>query len=175
MGSSRIGYGSHSFLNEYIRRNKCRKIMEIGVANGENARNMVMVAIQNFSPEEVEYYGFDLFDDDSGIKQVRQKLEETGCRFRLFKGDSVITLPRAVKALPKMDLIFIDGGHHYATVKSDWENSKTLMRDETAVFFHNYDFSGPKRVVDSISREDYRVEIIHPVSDYATALVKKKV
>jgi hypothetical protein len=49
------------------------------------------------------------------------------------------------------------------------------MHNETAVFFHNYDFSGPKMVVDNISREEYQVKIIHPKSDYDTALVKKKV
>ena len=177
MGSSRLGYGSHSFLNEYISEKKCKKIMEIGVADGENARTMVIVALRNFSPEEVEYYGFDFFggNGDSGMEQVRQKLMETGCEFRLFKGDSVKTLPGEVKTLPKMDLIFIDGGHSYATVKSDWENSRSLMHDETAVFFHNYDFSGPKRVVDNISREKYQVKILHPPSDYDTAFVKKKV
>jgi len=149
--------------------------MEIGVADGENARSMVMVAIQILSLKDVEYYGFDLFSDDSRFKQVRKKLMETGCRFTLFKGDSVKTLPEAVKKLPKMDLIFIDGGHSYTTVKSDWENSRSLMHNETAVFFHNYDFSGPKEAVDNISREQYDVEIIHPESDSVTALVKMKV
>ena len=48
MRSSELGYGSHSFLNEYIGENRCRKIMEIGVADGENARAMVMVSLRNF-------------------------------------------------------------------------------------------------------------------------------
>jgi hypothetical protein len=73
-----------------------------------------------------------------------------------------------------MDLIFIDGGHSYPTVKSDWENSKSLMHNKTAVFFHNYNFSGVKQVVDNIPREQYQVEIIDPPSDYPTAHVKKK-
>jgi len=64
MGSIRLGYGLHSFLNEYILSNKCRRIMEIGVADGENAGNMVKTAMRNFSPEEVEYFGFDLFEGD---------------------------------------------------------------------------------------------------------------
>ncbi len=151
--------------------------MEIGVADGENARKMVMVASQNFPAEEVEYYGFDTFgeNDNSQMKQVKQKLEKTGCKFKLFKGNSAKTLPKVIKELPTMDLIFIDGGHSYPTVKSDWENSKHLMHNDTATFFHNYDFSGVKRAVDDISREEYRVEIIHPSGDYATALVKKKI
>lgn len=62
-----FGYGSHSFLNEHIRRNRCKKIMEIGVADGENAIKMVNVASERFPAEEVEYYGFDTFgwNDDS--------------------------------------------------------------------------------------------------------------
>lgn len=171
--ASRVGYGSHTFLNEYIRKNKCRKIMEIGVADGENAKTMMTAATGNFSPAEVEYYGFDIFEGDR-IAQVRQKLAETGCRFALFKGDTVITLPKHVKILQSMDLIFIDGGHSYETVRSDWTQSKRLMHSETAVFFHNYDYSGVKRLVDGICREEYLVEVIHPSSDYDTALVKRK-
>ena len=147
--------------------------MEIGVLNGENAKTMVEVAIKNISVTEVEYYGFDFFDGSS-FDQVRQKLVKTGCKFKLFKGDTVDTLPKATKTLPKMDLIFIDGGKAYAEAKSDWECSKALMHDETAVFIHNCYFSGVKRMVDEIPREKYQVEIIHPPNDSDTTIVKKK-
>jgi len=172
----RSWYGSHSFLNEYILQNKCRRIMEIGVADGENAKSMVLAARNNFPIDKVEYYGFDLFEwnGDSHMNRVITKLKSTGCRFKLFKGDSTITLPEVIENLPMMDLIFIDGGHSYPTVIRDWENSKNLVHDETAVFFHNYTFSGPKRVVDNISRDEYNVKIIYPLSNSATAFVKKR-
>lgn len=173
MGSG-FGYGSHPFLNKCIRQNRCKRIMEIGVADGENAREMVMVASEIFPAEEVEYYGFDIFRWNDYSK-VRRQFEKTCCQIKFFRGDSVKTLPKVVKELPMMDLIFIDGGHSYSTVKTDWENSKSLMHDKTTVFFHNYDFSGPKRVVGNISREEYHVEIIDPPSDCMTALVRKKI
>jgi len=166
-------YGSHSFLNEYIRDNNCKRIMEIGVMNGDNARTMVEVAIKVSTNEEVEYYGFDFFTSSSFV-QVRKKLEKTGCKFKLFKGDTLDILPKVAKALPQMDLIFIDGGKSYAEAKSDWEWSKTLMHDETVVFVHNYYFTGVRRMVDEIPRDKYRVEIIHPSNDSDTALVMKK-
>lgn len=169
----RSGYGRHSFLNEYIRENEVKKIMEIGVKNGENAKNMVGEAIKDFAPEEVKYFGFDTFDGDKK-KRTEEKLSETGCGFELFEGDSKETLPEKVNILPKMDLIFIDGGHGYEVVKSDWENSKKLIHSDTAVFFHNYDFSGPGRVVDEISVRDFTVEILDPESDYRTAFVAPK-
>jgi len=148
--------------------------MEIGVLNGDNAKSMVEIAVQNVPPDNVEYYGFDLFADYSS-RQVTRKLEKTGCKFRLFEGNTVDTLPEAVKILPKMDLIFIDGGKCFAEAESDWENSKSLMHDGTTVFIHNYGFPGVRRMVDSISRHEYQVKIIDPPSDSHTALIKKKV
>ncbi len=146
--------------------------MEIGVFNGENAREMVEAAAEKQPREEVEYYGFDFFDGHS-YQEVERKLKRTGCKFRLFKGDTMVTLREAVKELPKMDLIFIDGGKSYREAKNDWENAKTLMHDETGVFVHNYDFSGVNRMVNSIPRDEYQVEIVHPRSEGPTALVRR--
>jgi predicted O-methyltransferase YrrM len=146
--------------------------MEIGVSNGENAQTMVKVATKNFPSEEVEYYGFDYFLN-SDFKEVELKLEKSGCKFKLFRGDTTETLPKAIETLPKMDLIFIDGGKSYQEAKSDWENSKTLMHKDTYVFVHNYEFPGVRRMVDSIPKDKYKVKIIHPQLDCDTALIKK--
>jgi len=169
-----LGFGYHAFLNDHIKRNKCKRLMEIGVYDGENARGMIEAAKENFSPEEIEYYGFDYFEDEGLYWKVYKKLEETGCKFKLFRGDSKATLPQHVDELPIMDLIFIDGGKSYETAKSDWENCRKLMGKHTVVFVHNYEFSGVKRMVDEIPREEYIVEIIHPPDDYATARIRKK-
>jgi predicted O-methyltransferase YrrM len=147
-------------------------MMEIGVLSGDNAKTMIDVAMQNSPAEEVEYYGFDFFSG-SNFQRVEQKLGKTGCRVMLFRGDTLDTIPETVKTLPKMDLIFIDGGKSYAEAKSDWENSKTLMHDETAVFIHNYEFQGVRIVVDDIPREEYHVRIISSPYDSDTALIKK--
>jgi len=52
----------YKYLFEIIRNNKCRRIMEIGTWNGEHALQMIEEAKKNFAPNEVEYYGFDLFE-----------------------------------------------------------------------------------------------------------------
>ncbi|RLF82849.1 hypothetical protein DRN44_02790 [Thermococci archaeon] len=169
-----LGFGYHAFLNDHIKRNKCKRLMEIGVYDGENARGMIEAAKENFPPEEIEYYGVDYFEDEWLYQMIYKKLEETGCKFKLFRGDSKATLPQHVDELPIMDLIFIDGGKSYETAKSDWENCRKLMGKHTVVFVHNYEFSGVKRMVDEIPREEYIVEIIHPPDDYATARIRKK-
>jgi len=147
--------------------------MEIGVWNGDNARTMVEAALTNFPPEEVEYYGFDFFRGSS-FHAVGRKLRETGCTFTLFKGDTVDTLPRAVKTLPQMDVIFIDGGKSYREATSDWENAKTLMHEGTAVFVHNYDFLGVGRMVDTISSNEYQVKILRAPFNSDTAFITKR-
>ena len=89
-------YGSHAYLNEYIRLNNCQRILEIGVYTGENAVSMVEAAIEHApDPREVEYYGFDLFLNASS-DQVGRKLEGLGCTFALFEGNTLKTLPTSV-------------------------------------------------------------------------------
>jgi predicted O-methyltransferase YrrM len=146
--------------------------MEIGVLNGDNARTMVEAALQNVVPTDVEYYGFDFFNR-SQFNEVRSKLERTGCTFSLYQGDSTTTLPRVLHTLPKMDVIFIDGGKSHAEASSDWDSSQTLMHDRTAVFVHNYEFSGVRRMVDHISREAFHVSMLHPSGDASTARIMK--
>jgi predicted O-methyltransferase YrrM len=166
-------YGSHPYLNEFIRENRCRKILEIGVYNGENARNMVNTATKNAPSHEVEYHGFDFFSHHSASR-VGRRLDETGCRYRLYEGDTMETLPEAVKKLPMMDLIFIDGGKSYRESVSDWENSSLLMHDRTGVFVHNVGFMGVGRMVDGISRDEYQVEIFYAPVEGSVALIRKK-
>jgi len=101
-------------------------------------------------------------------------LEKTGCKFRLFEGNTLDTLPEAVKTLPEMDLIFIDGGKSFKVAESDWRNSRFLMHDETGVFVHNAGFSGVRRMVESISREEYQVKIFRAPSEGSVAIIRKK-
>jgi predicted O-methyltransferase YrrM len=167
-------YGSHPYLKEYIRKNNCRKILEIGVYVGENAVSMAETAIENAAvPQEVEYYGFDLFWDSSSDR-VGRKLEKLGCKFELFEGNTLETLPIAVASLPKMDLIFIDGGKSLKEAMSDWENSELLLHDRTGVFVHNADFAGVRRMLDQVSRDRYQVEIFRVPSEGRVALVTRR-
>lgn len=176
---TRFGYGDHPVLYDHIKQHKCRRLLEIGVADGDNAKRMVEAATENYPPEQVEYYGFDVFasnlvgnqEKDPQLEKIRRKLSETGCQFHLFKGDSTETLPKKIDQLPTMDLIFIDGGHDYPTVKSDWNHAKKLMDPDTLVFFHNANFQGPQRMIKEISRSQYSVKLIDPPSDSPMAKV----
>ena len=69
--------------------------------------------------------------------------------------------------LLKFDLILIDGGHSYKTVKSDFNFAKKLINTNGAIFFDDYvnkqgvinDGFGVNKVVDDINRAEYSVKI----------------
>ena len=89
-----------------------------------------------------------------------ERLKKTGANIRLFKGNTRNVLPKVVKTLPKMDLIYIDGGHSYDVVKSDWINAKKLMHKHTVVVFHDYGIEeGVTRTVKEIDPKKYDITV----------------
>ena len=167
-------YGSHSYLNDYIIENNCTKLMEIGVYNGENAKSMVKTAIKKVArARAIEYHGFDYFYTYSK-EQIEKKLEKLGCKYFLYKGNTLMTVPKATKFLTSMDLIFIDAGKSFKESWSDWNNSSKLMHDNTGVFVHNVGFQGVGKMVDKIPRDKYKVKIFYVQSEGSVALIRKK-
>lgn len=163
-----------------IRAMRPRTIVEIGTCRGDNAERMLRLALW-YGP--ADYYGFDLFEDMDGdtfgreaalwpatIENVSRRLKDIVLRGRrpgvsLFKGDTAVTLRKEAPGIGKADIIFIDGGHSYETVRSDWENSIPLARPGTVIYFDDYPNWGVGRLVDEIDRSRWNVEIIAP-GDY---------
>lgn len=172
-------------LPKLVRKNRCRRIIEIGVYRENMGGRLIKAAMSNFPANQIEYYGFDVFEDinegDEKIKtvlsedEIRKKLGRLKCKIVLVKGNSMKTLPAKIDNLPQMDFIFMDGGHSYETVKSDWECSERLMHPRTIVVFDdvfNKIYPGPTKVVNAIDRKKYKVEILKG-KICSLALVKK--
>ena len=172
----------YKHLFQEIDRHKARRIMEIGTWNGDHALKMIETAKKHWSPPEIEYFGFDLFEDldeetfkreiskrPPSMSEVREKLEKTGAKIRLYKGNTLDTLPEVLENLPKMDFIFIDGGHSIETIQNDWEHSRQLMHNGTVVIFDDYwnmENAGCKKIIDSINRNEFVVEILQPTDKF---------
>lgn len=168
----------YRYLTDYVEMTRAKNIMEIGTFDGVHGLAMIKAAQQHH--KQVAYYGFDLFEtmtdkllitEEAKVplsqKNLHRKLASTGAEIRLFKGDTKKTLPKQVKHLPKMDLIFIDGGHSLETIKNDWHYVQQLMKHDTVVLFDDYwnrDDAGCKATVDSIDRQKYRVKVL-PITD----------
>ncbi|MFH0874138.1 MAG: class I SAM-dependent methyltransferase [Candidatus Komeilibacteria bacterium] len=178
-----LGAQRYQYLFQTIKRNHATRLMEIGTWNGQRALAMIRLA-QKFSPA-VEYYGYDLFEEmnpevfDKEISkmppskaEVQAKLALTGAKIELYQGFTQKTLPQTVASLPKMDLIFIDGGHSHETVANDWLYAQQAMNEKTVVIFDDYwaegckgDMTeGAKLVVDAIDRNKFMVEVL-PIQD----------
>lgn len=169
-------------LTATIDRHRCRRILEIGTWNGRHALQMIEAARRHHAADAVEYYGFDLFEwlDEEKLRReiskmppprddVEARLRATGAQVRLFQGDTVETLPAALPELPKMDLVFIDGGHSYETVASDWNHVRRLMHPGTVVLFDDWwndPEAGTDRVVAKIDRNLYEVEVLEPMDQF---------
>jgi predicted O-methyltransferase YrrM len=167
----------YSYLTEAAAKYKPKRIMEIGVFNGENSLRIINEALKNGA---VEYYGFDLFDELSedkfsmelakhphSMSDMQKKLDKTGAKITLIKGDTNKTLPEAAKSLPKMDLIFIDGGHSLETINNDWLYSEKMLADNGAIIFDDYwnrTDAGCKPLIDALDRNKYDITII-PTKD----------
>lgn len=142
---------------------------------------MIKLAKRYHGAKQVDYYGFDLFgqmtaeifkDEKSKWPPTQQeafnKLSATGANIHLFQGDTMKVLPEMTPKLPKMDFIFIDGGHSLETIANDWHWASQLMDNKTAAVFDDYwpgrTDAGCKVTVDNIDRNKYSVTI-WPITD----------
>ncbi|MBI3315708.1 MAG: class I SAM-dependent methyltransferase [Candidatus Omnitrophica bacterium] len=165
----------YRYLLEAVRQTRPRRILEIGTWKGKHARLMIEEALKH---KEVEYYGFDLFEQCSleefpkskwtsvPFEKIKSALEKTGAKIFLFKGNTRETLAQA--RLPLMDFIFIDGGHSLETVQSDWEHCEKLMHSKTVLVFDDYwdrTDGGCKTLVDRVIRVSgkYKVNMLGEV------------
>ncbi len=175
----------YNYLFEIIKKNRCKRIMEIGTWNGGRSREMIEAAQEFNGPDEVEYYGFDIFEimneevftkevskRPPTMEQVRARLEASGAKIQLFKGFTEETLPKVVPSLPKMDLVFIDGGHSIETITNDWYYSQKVMDNNTVVIFDDYwsgewgkrKDAGCQSLIDALDRTKFEVKIL-PIQD----------
>ena len=162
---------------------KCkRNILEVGTYNGNTAIALINIARRYESIETIHYYGFDLFEDLDNITLSRETskkptrtreqvkdfiVSKTGIvpeHVHLHKGFTQTTLWSSLRNLPKMDFIFIDGGHSFETVDNDWRACSELIAPGTVVVFDDYYHfeHGPRLVVDRLDKAIYAIEILEP-------------
>ncbi len=168
-----------NYILKYIRKNKPKTILEIGVFNGAFAKRMLLSAT-NSGNESISYTGVDLFEDLSSevykkeislwaskkdlVHKDLSKIKNT--KISLLKGYSSDILP-LLDGKIKFDLILIDGGHSYETVNTDFYFARNLVSLNGAIFFDDYvnkqgvikDGYGINKVVDDVDRVNYSVKI----------------
>lgn len=177
-------------LFETIYRQKSLCLVEIGVFDGKHALEMIRTASVHHAVSKIEYFGFNLFEEltDELLEQenskkplpyavIQQKLEQSGAKIRLFKGNTKQTLPASLDAIRYADFIFIDGGHSIETIRSDWSYLQTIMTADTVVIFDDYyentakeaAEAGCQSLIDQLDRRQYDARILEPLDRFEKA------
>jgi predicted O-methyltransferase YrrM len=193
------GHGEF-FLNE-VYKTKPKIFLEIGVFHGVTARN-VCELLYNIHKDDFKYIGLDLFEkskendtevipntkfnnplkkfyfqylkrqDPYSLDAVNDLLKKFKSNVHLIKGNSNKILKQLDMA--KVDFVFLDGGHHYDTVKNDLENCTEVIKNNGVVLCDDYNLGsalGVKKAIDEyVLSNKYNCEI---VCDSRFARIKK--
>jgi hypothetical protein len=108
-------------------------------------------------------------------------LERTGANIHLFKGYSRDTLPNFAKKHQEtdktVDMIFIDGGHSFETIETDWRYASELIAARGIIILDDFLSNTEEEVAgigcqDLVSRLDprrYSVQLLEPEDRYVSA------
>lgn len=127
-------------LYRAIRRNKVRRILEIGVGTGDRALRMINLALRGKSAEPVEYAGIDLFEsrqehDGLSLKLAHRKLSQTAARIRLVPGDVYSALARTANVLAnQIDLIVISADQDPGSLAKAWFYVPRMLHAQSLVY-----------------------------------------
>ena len=166
-----------SFLEEVLRK-KPKVFLEIGVFHGVTARN-VCELLHKIHKNDFKYVGLDLFgvseenenetipstnfsnplkkfyynfikrQDPYSFTAVSELLNKFKENIHLIQGNSNKILPKM--DMSKVDYVFLDGGHHYNTVKNDLTNCIKVILNGGTVLCDDYNLSyapGVKQAID---------------------------
>jgi predicted O-methyltransferase YrrM len=118
-------------------------ILEIGVYKGNLAIRMIL------SAKTSRYVGIDLFSEMSDtflnreVSPVPDSIQTIHDRLRKFESANIQLLPGYSKEVlrtlsQKFDVIIIDGGHSYETVKEDFWLSLNLLKESGEIILDDW-------------------------------------
>lgn len=144
---------------------KAINIIEVGTWNGSRAVQMAEAAFAA-GAKTVTYQGYDTFEEGNDrayeghtkphatewivnkrLQNYAKVVNRSGraFNFRLTKGNTLTTLAGAAEKVSG-HLVYLDGGHSYETVKSDYNNLKHIPYIVFDDVVDAADVDGPKRV-----------------------------
>lgn len=171
-------------LSTLVRLYRPESFLEIGVGKGDSLRRFIFES-QCLGFSTIQYFGFDTFDEgppaDEGdllqnrieraqqgnkfwkmhhspmesIHAIAEDYDKIECHIKLFKGNTKETLPDNLSQVSPVDFVYIDGGHSYETVKSDYLNVKSILKTGTVVVFDDFNCAtGVSRFIGELLGEE---------------------
>jgi hypothetical protein len=132
-----------------IRKQRFRKIVELGIRTGQRAARMIEVARLQFPPNQIHYTGIDLFEARGSsdgpvttLKGAYRRLARTGARVQLLPGDPFVALARAANTLGGSQLVLISAGHEPDSLARAWFYVPRMLSKDAYVLIEGA--SGPE-------------------------------
>ena len=153
-----------------IRRCHARKIVEIGIGEGQRTMRMIEVA-RLASPQQcVHYVGIDQFEgrsksDGPGLtlKAAHQLLQGTGALIQLVPGTPSAAIPRIANSLGKVDLLIVPAEFDSESFARAWFFVPRMLHEHSLVFVERLLGNGqrlleikPRHAIDSLASAGVR-------------------
>ena len=159
--------GVGDFFLKEVEKKSPKTFLEVGVFHGVTARNICEL-LYTIHKDDFKYIGLDLFEEsDENKSEVipnsvftnplknfyfkyikkqnpysKEAVEDLLIKFKnninLIKGNSNLILKKI--DMSKIDYVFLDGGHTYATVKNDLECCLDVINANGIVMCDDYNF-----------------------------------
>jgi hypothetical protein len=149
-GTSRLRVFYLSFLStpasdrpiyRAIRRQRVRKILELGVGTGQRAVRMIELAALSHPLSAIEFNGIDPFESRSAadgpgmsLKMAHRLLGRTGARIQLIPGNPSTALARSARFWGQFDLVVISARLDFRDLARAWFYVPRMLHDRTQVF-----------------------------------------
>ena len=183
--------GVGDFFLKEVEKKSPKTFLEVGVFHGVTARNICEL-LYTIHKDDFKYIGLDLFEEsDENKSEVipnsvftnplknfyfkyiqkqnpysKEAVEDLLIKFKnninLIKGNSNLILKKI--DMSKIDYVFLDGGHHYETVKNDLINCNSVINNNGIVLCDDYDLSyapGVKQAIEEFTNNNnYKIKIL---------------
>ena len=130
-----------------------KAVLEIGSYIGASA--CCFGAAMKSHKKSGQIYCVDTWNNDAmteGFRDTWEEFQKNTASYKEYivpiRGYSINVVSEVASYVKSIDLLFIDGDHSYAGVKSDWNSYKTFLKAGSIVVFHDYGWAeGVKRVI----------------------------
>jgi hypothetical protein len=113
-------------LYQAVSKSRPRKLMLLGLADGQRAIRLISLAQRFHAADQVEFVGIDRFDSRPvdvphfTLKQAHQLLRTTSARIKLIPGDPREALVRAANSLQGIELVVISADQTGDSLSQAW-------------------------------------------------------
>ena len=128
----------HRALYRGVATDNVRRIVEIGVGNGERTSHLIASILRQHDASDVRYAGIDLFeaggDASIPLKEFHAKLKPFKINLRVVPGVAATALQRTANDLRGTDWVIISGDQPTESIDAAWHFLPRMLHQKSKVW-----------------------------------------